>query len=106
MENTIIYLSIVSGVFVLIILIGALVFSSLGKIAFKVTEKGGAKTFSLLLQRGNFLRIATVLLIIYATLAHSIISEGNVNETIITILSGISGFVLGGITNKETEEKL
>ncbi|MCL2926043.1 MAG: hypothetical protein MGF17_15910 [Trichodesmium sp. MAG_R04] len=104
MDNQALYLLIISAVFILLILIGGIVFNSLGKIAFEKTDKGAAKTFSLLLRRGNFLRIATVLLIVYAALAHSIISNGKINETVISVLSGIAGFVLGGMNTKESEE--
>ncbi len=83
----------------------ALAFTIVGGIAFWRTEKGGAKTFTLFIQRGDALRILTVVLIVIAAsflaLAHVI--EGT---AVVAILSGIAGYVLGGLrgTNAEKDD--
>jgi hypothetical protein len=66
-----------------------------GSVAFYPTERGAARTFSLLIERAGALQLITVLSIIAAacllTLLGRISSEG-----IVSILSGIAGYVLGG----------
>ena len=71
-----------------------------GGIAFWKTEKGGAKTFSLLLVRANALQMLAVILIVISAiilrLANAISSEA-----VVSILSGVAGYVLGGIAPKK-----
>lgn len=66
-----------------------------GSIAFWRAGAGQAKTFSLLLQRSQALQMATVILIILGACALRIV-ELISSEAIVSILSGIAGYVLGG----------
>ena len=68
-----------------------------GSIAFFRTEKGAAKTFSLLLQRASALQMLAVILIILTAATLRIL---NLIESgaVVSILSGIAGYVLGGTT--------
>ena len=91
-------------------LIGALAFAAcltiIGSIAFWKTEKGAAKTFSLLLERSNVLQMLTVILIVAAATLLRLADAIN-SEAIVSILSGIAGYVLGGVgfgRQKDKEE--
>lgn len=74
--------------------------------AFNKTEKGAARSFTMLFLRADVLRIVTVLLVVicstFLALAGYITSNG-----IVGILSGVSGYVLGSlsITNIESRRK-
>jgi hypothetical protein len=68
-----------------------------GSIAFLKTEKDGAKTFSLLIERAGALQLVTVLAIVVGACFLTIIGKIN-TEGIVSILSGIAGYVLGGIS--------
>lgn len=83
-------------IFVWVIGIVTLGFTIVGGIAFWKTNTGGAKTFTLFLQRGDALRIMTVGGIVVAAtfLALAGILEG---AAVASILSGIAGYVLGGL---------
>lgn len=86
---------------VIAIAIGATI---VGSIAFWRTEKGGARTFSLLLQRANALQMLTVMLIVVAACALRILDSIN-SEAVVSLLSGVAGFVLGGTSRvKQGEE--
>lgn len=78
-------------------------FIVVGSIAFWRTQKGSAKTFSLFLQRANALKLLTVALIVIAStlLALTGIVDG---AAAMAILSGIAGYVLGGM-GRAKEEK-
>ncbi len=79
-----------------IILLSITVFGVMGSIAFSKTGKGAAKSFGLMFQRGNFLRIATVVLIVVAVIFLAV--TGFIKENgIVAILSGVAGYVLGGL---------
>lgn len=67
-----------------------------GSIAFFRSTRGSAKTFSLLLQRAGALQLVTVMTIIAGACILTIIGKIN-SEGIVSILSGIAGYVLGGI---------
>ncbi|MFZ3384696.1 MAG: hypothetical protein WA144_12290 [Candidatus Methanoperedens sp.] len=78
-------------------------FCIVGGIAFYNTQQGTAKTFSLLIQRANALRLITVfsIVMVSALLALTGIIDGN---GVIAILSGIVGYVLGGIQRSKEEK--
>lgn len=78
----------------------------IGSIAFYKTEKGSAKTFSLLLQRSSALQMVTVILIILSAVCLRILNLIESNA-IVSILSGISGYVLGSTNHSKqgSEEK-
>jgi len=76
--------------------LGILSFTVIASIAFNRTQKGAAKSFGLLFRRGDFLRIITVLAIIYATLILALL--GLFEQSVATILSGVAGYVLGGLS--------
>jgi hypothetical protein len=76
-----------------------------GSIAFWKTQKGAATTFSLLLQRASALQMLTVILIVVAACALRLIDAIN-SEAVISLLSGVAGFVLGNIGKvKQGEEE-
>lgn len=77
-----------------------------GSIAFWRTQQGAAKTFSLLLQRASALQMLAVILIILAACALRTLDLIN-SEAVVTLLSGIAGYVLGGSarTKQGEEEK-
>lgn len=68
-------------------------FSRIGIIAFNKTDKGGAKSYGLFFQRS--LRLLAVIFVIYTLIVLSV-SDKFQNEVYI-LLSGIVGYVLGGI---------
>ena len=81
-----------------------LVFGIVGGIAFKRAERGAAKTFSLLFERAQALKMSAVILIVLSSvvlgLLHVIDSNG-----IVGILSGIAGYVLGGLERSTPRPK-
>ena len=81
----------------LVALIGVTVigFTVVGSIAFYRAEKGQAVSFGLLFQRGNFLRLGTVALIILAVVLLALV--GKLTEGAAAVLSGLAGYVLGGL---------
>lgn len=76
-----------------IIMVGGTI---IGSVAFWRAGSGTAKTFSLLIQRGNLLKLLTVLCIVIAATMLAILGKIP-SEGITAILSGIAGYVLGGI---------
>ena len=81
-----------------------LVFGIVGGIAFKRAERGAAKTFSLLFERAQALKMSAVILIVLSSvvlgLLHIIDSNG-----LVGILSGIAGYVLGGLERSTPRSK-
>src|SRR3982750_2357360 len=70
-------------------------FTIVGAIAFWKTEKGAAKTFILFFQRGDALRMLTVGAIVVGAIFLAL--AGTIKESsVVAILSGIAGYVLGG----------
>jgi len=68
-----------------------------GSIAFWRAAEGQARTFSMLLQRANALQILTAILIVIAACA--LIITGDIQEeAVVSILSGVAGYVLGSST--------
>lgn len=75
-------------------------FTIVGSIAFWKAKKGAALTFSLLFERGQVLKLCAVILIIISVVLLGII--GKIESTgIVGILSGIAGYVLGGLNKSE-----
>jgi hypothetical protein len=72
-----------------------------GRAAFEKTEKGAAKSFSLLFRRS--IRFLTVAAIILAVAILSAIGRFTGVEA--TILSGIVGYVLGGAASEPSENE-
>lgn len=70
-------------------------FAVVGSIAFSKVQKGAGKSFGLLFQRGNFLRLGTAVLVIEAAVILSL--TGALNQGSAAILSAVAGFVLGGL---------
>lgn len=87
----------VSGIIITILI----AFSIVGGIAFSKIEKGAGKSFGLLFRRGNFLRIFTVLLIVQAVIILSVLNL--LGTGAIAILSGIAGYVLGGLEKSKDQ---
>lgn len=84
-----------------IFVVGFLAFTIVGGIAFSKTTKGAAKSFGLLFQRGNFLRIATVMFVVLAVIFLSLL--GGLNEGAVSVLSGVAGYVLGGLDRQQQD---
>ena len=86
-----------------ILISGLLVFGVVGGIAFSKTAKGAGRSFGLLFERGNFLRILTVLFVVIAVIFLSL--TGKLDEGAVAVLSGVAGYVLGGLEKQETNRK-
>jgi uncharacterized membrane protein YedE/YeeE len=86
-------------------------FTIIGGIAFSRTQKGAAKSFTLLVQRGDLIRILTVTLILLVATLLTLLGKIE-GAAMVGILSGIAGYVLGSLdkgikgtdANKENEE--
>jgi len=78
------------------IVVALIVFSVVGGIAFSKIERGAGRSFGLMFSRGNFLRISTVVFCIFAVVVLAF--GGKLSEGAIAVLSGIAGFVLGGVS--------
>lgn len=79
-------------------------FIVVGSIAFWRTQKGAAKSFGLLFQRGNFLRIGTVVMVVVATIFLAIAEK--LSEGAVAVLSGVAGYVLGGLDRSKEDENV
>lgn len=89
-------LRIVIYAFSAVIIAALVAFGVVGGIAFSKTTTGGGRSFGLMFQRGNFLRIATVVFCIFAVV--TLAFAGKLSEGAVGVLSGIAGFVLGGVS--------
>ena len=78
-------------------------FTIVGGIAFSKVEKGAGKSFGLLFQRGNFLRVTTVVLVVIA--AMFLAMAGKLNEGVVGLLSGVAGMALGGLDKTRTSDE-
>jgi hypothetical protein len=94
-----------SVVWAIVILLGLAIvgFTVVGGIAFYRANQGQAKSFGLLFVRGNFLRLATAVLIILAAILLAALGKLN-PEGVAAILSGVAGYVLGGM-DRQTKEQ-
>jgi predicted neutral ceramidase superfamily lipid hydrolase len=70
--------------------------TTVGSIAFYRANAGQAKTFSLLIQRAGALQLIAVLAIVVGACLLTVLGKVN-SEGIVSILSGIAGYVLGGL---------
>ena len=77
-------------------------FTVVGGIAFSKVERGAGKSFGLLFQRGNFLRITTVVLVVVA--AAFLALAGRLNDGVVALLSGVAGMALGGLDKMRGDE--
>ena len=77
-------------------------FTLLGFIAFKKTEKGAAKSFGLLFQRGDFLKLLTVISVVSAVLFLSLADK--LTQGAISLLSGLAGYILGTMNLAKKDE--
>jgi hypothetical protein len=75
-----------------------------GSIVFWRTQQGAADAFSLLLRRANALQMLTVILIILAAFALRILDLIG-PEAVVTLFSGIAGYVLGGTGRAKQGQK-
>jgi len=66
--------------------------------------RGAGKSFGLLFIRGNFLRISTVVFCIFAVVVLAI--SGKLSEGSVAVISGIAGFVLGGVSKEASDQKV
>ena len=79
----------------IIVSVVVITFGVVGGIAFSKVKVGAGKSFGLMFQRGNFLRIVTVFAVILAVVLLGI--SDKLTEGAIAVLSGVAGFVLGGL---------
>lgn len=85
-----------------IIVAAILGFTIVGGVAFSKVEKGAGRSFGLLFQRGNFLRITTVVIVVVAALFLAL--AGTLNEGAAALLSGVAGMALGGLDRAKADE--
>ena len=78
-------------------------FAIVGGIAFSKVQKGAGRSFGLLFQRGNFLRLLTALAVIEGAVILSL--AGALTEGAAAILSAVAGFVLGGLDKAQGEPR-
>jgi predicted membrane channel-forming protein YqfA (hemolysin III family) len=90
-----------AAIWAVVILVGISItaFAVIGGIAFFRSGQGQAKSFGLLFERGNFLRLGTAVLIILASILLAAIDKLT-SEGVASILSGVAGYVLGGIPHQ------
>lgn len=81
---------------VVVIVAALAAFAIVGGIAFSKAQTGAGKSFGLLFIRGNFLRMATVVFCVFAVVVLAF--AGKLTGGAGAVISGIAGFVLGGIT--------
>lgn len=89
-------LRIVIYAFAGVIVAALTAFAVVGGIAFWKIERGAGKSFGLMFSRGNFLRISTVVFCVFAVVILAF--AGKLSEGAVAVLSGIAGFVLGGVS--------
>ena len=89
----------------IIICLGIITLGIVAFVAFKQTQKGSAASFGLMFQRASFLRISTVLMIVIAIIYLSTIGVFVEQSGVIGILSGIAGYVLGGLEKDTNKNK-
>ncbi len=96
------------GIYLTIIVVAVCVSGTIiWSIAFWRGGTGQANTLGLLLQRSQALQMATVILIILGACVLRIINSIS-SEAVVSILSGVAGYVLGGKTlvpDKKNEEE-
>jgi hypothetical protein len=85
-----------------IIGLATMAFTVVGSIAFWKAEKGTARSFGLLFQRGNLLRVITAVLVIESAVILSL--AGALSQGTTAILSAVAGFVLGGLDKQRVED--
>src|SRR5215510_453393 len=78
-----------------IISLVVIAFGVVGGIAFSKVQAGAGKSFGLLFQRGNFTRVITVFGVIVAVIFLAL--SDRLTEGAVAVLSGVAGFVLGGL---------
>jgi hypothetical protein len=94
-----------SIIWALVVLFGMAIlgFTIVGSIAFYRSSAGQAKSFGLLFQRGNFLRLGTVVLVVLAVILLAL--AGKLTEGAAAVLSGVAGYVLGGLERQQGNSK-
>jgi hypothetical protein len=85
-----------------IITVGVTIVSA---IAFYRSQQDSAKTFSLLVQRAGALQMVTVLSVVVGACFLTVIGKIS-PEGIVSILSGIAGYVLGGVSKMGLSQTL
>lgn len=104
MENNLIILLIVTAVFIAVLIAITLIIIKLGKIAFGNVKAGAPKSFGLFFIRSNFHRIIALILIVYAILVIAVFKLDS-QDKLITVLSSIAAFTLGGFTGISEDSK-
>lgn len=82
----------------------AAAFAIVGGIAFWRSNSGQAKSFSLLFERAQALRISAVVFIIISVLVLGILGKLEAPE-IAAVLSGVAGYVLGGLDKDQKKDE-
>jgi hypothetical protein len=81
--------------FAVVILCLFATFASSTWVAFRSPREGAPKSLGLLFQRAGMLRLLTVVMVIFATVILQLLNA--LTEGSVAILSGIAGYVLGGL---------
>ncbi|MBK7357174.1 hypothetical protein [Propionivibrio sp.] len=88
---------------VIVLALAIMSFTIVGGIAFFRAGQGQAKSFGLMFERGNFLRLAAAVLIILATILLAALGKLTA-EGVASILSGVAGYVLGGMDKQQQNQ--
>lgn len=90
----------IAKLFVVVFAIACATATIVGGIAFYKTDKGAARSFSELMRRAGILEIVTVILIAAAVSNMRMLDKLSAESTV-AILSGIVGYVLGGLISRK-----
>jgi hypothetical protein len=93
----VLYLNLIMAVSLVALAICA---SIVARAAFDRTEKGAARTLSLMIQRAGLLQLMTVQIVVMSVLTLRIVDVIGADATV-SIISGIAGYVLGNLARKE-----
>jgi hypothetical protein len=74
----------------------AVVFTTLGSIAFFRTQKGAARSFTHLFERAEAVKLSAVILIVVAVTVLGLLGKIS-SQGVVGVLGGIAGYVLGGL---------
>lgn len=77
--------------------------AKVGTTAWNKTQDPGSlsKAIGLIMGTTNFLRVATVIIVIYAAIVLG--ATGKLDSGVSAFLSGIAGYVLGGLSNSKNQ---
>ncbi|WP_044547571.1 hypothetical protein [Mesorhizobium japonicum] len=94
----------IAKLFVVVFAIGCVTASIVGGIAFYKTSKGAGASFTRLIRRAGILEMVTVILIAAGTTNLRVLDKLSAEATV-GILSGIVGYVLGGLARGKSSSR-